>query len=133
MRNIFFPEDEISINDHYFVCYKSERIVYANYNIVIPNKLNWIDRAKSLAIAFVVFGHILEERSRFYISYIVESRMLMLIFISGYMTKKEFPNKVTFTKCWHTLIISYLCYIIIFYLFWGIAILLTEMKESIIR
>lgn len=87
-------------------------------SIIIPNRLNWIDWAKSLAIAFVVFGHIPEERGSFLINYIVIFHMPLFFFISGYLTKKEFPNKNTFRKYWHTLVIPYFFYNIIFYPYW---------------
>ena len=87
-------------------------------DIIIPNRLNWVDWAKSLAIAFVVFGHIPEERGSFLINYIVVFHMPLFFFISGYLTKKELPNKSTFRKYWHTLVIPYFFYNIIFYPYW---------------
>lgn len=87
-------------------------------DIIIPNRLNWIDWAKSLAITFVVFGHIPEERNSFLINYIVVFHMPLFFFISGYLTKKEYPTKTTFIKYWRTLIIPYFCYNIIFYPYW---------------
>lgn len=53
-----------------------------NYN----NRLNWIDWAKAIAITFVVFGHIPEERSSFILNYIVTFHMPLFFFISGYLT-----------------------------------------------
>ena len=56
------------------------------------NRLNWIDWAKAIAITFVVFGHIPEERGSFFLNYIVSFHMPLFFFISGYLTKKEYFN-----------------------------------------
>ena len=89
-------------------------------SIFIPNRLNWIDWAKALAITFVVYGHIPAERGDFLHNYITSFHMPLFFFISGYLTKKEYMGKETLTKYWHTLIIPYLCYNIIFYPYWAI-------------
>ena len=86
--------------------------------IVIANRLNWIDWAKTFAILFVVFGHIPEERGSFVLNYIVLFHMPFFFFISGYLTKKEYFGKKTLNKYWQTLIIPYLCFNIIFYPYW---------------
>lgn len=89
-----------------------------SYSIVIANRLNWIDWAKTLAILSVVFGHIPENNGSFFINYIVQFHMPLFFFISGYLTKKEFISISTLKKYWHTLIIPYLCYNILFYPYW---------------
>ncbi len=89
-------------------------------NIIIQNRLVWIDWAKAIAITFVVFGHIPMEKGDFVQNYIVTFHMPLFFFISGYLTKKEYFNKVTLKKYWRTLIIPYFCYNIIFYPFWFI-------------
>ncbi len=89
-----------------------------NRIIVIPNRLIWIDWAKALAITFVVFGHIPEEKGSFLINYIVQFHMPLFFFISGFLTKKEYFGKTTLTKYWHTLIIPYLCFNFIYYPYW---------------
>ncbi len=86
----------------------------------IPNRLNWIDWAKALAITFVVYGHTPAERGDFLHNYITSFHMPLFFFISGFLTKKEYIGKATLTKYWHTLIIPYLCYNIIFYPYWTI-------------
>lgn len=91
-----------------------------NNNIIIPNRLNWIDWAKTLAITFVVFGHIPMEKGNFIQSFIVVFHMPLFFYISGFLTKKEYPNKDTFKKYWHTLGIPYIIYNIIFYPYWVI-------------
>ena len=88
------------------------------YSFIINDRLNWIDWAKAIAISFVVFGHIPQEPGSFPQSYIVIFHMPFFFFISGYLTKKEYPNKETFKKYWYTLIIPYLCYNLVFYPYW---------------
>ena len=89
-------------------------------SIFIPNRLNWIDWAKALAITFVVYGHIPADRGDFLHNYITSFHMPLFFFISGYLTKKEYMGRETLIKYWHTLIIPYLCYNIIFYPYWAI-------------
>ena len=87
---------------------------------IIPNRLNWIDWAKTFAIFFVVFGHIPMEKGNFMQNYIVVFHMPLFFFISGYLTKKEYLDNITLKKYWHTLIIPYFCYNIVFYPYWVI-------------
>lgn len=86
--------------------------------IVIKNRLNWIDWAKTIAIMLVVFGHIPEDEGNFLIHYVVLIHMPLFFFISGYLTKKEFLCKTTLKKYYYTLIIPYFCYNIIFIPYW---------------
>ena len=88
--------------------------------IVIANRLIWIDWAKALAITFVVFGHTPMEKGSFVQNYIIVFHMPLFFFISGFLTKKEFFNKNTLKKYWKTLILPYLLYNIIFYPYWVI-------------
>lgn len=88
-------------------------------SIIYPQtRINWIDWAKVIAISFVVFGHIPQEPGSFPQNYITIFHMPLFFFISGYLTKKEECNKETLKKYWHTLIIPYLYYNIIFYPYW---------------
>lgn len=89
-----------------------------NNSFVIPNRLNWIDWAKVIAISCVVFGHIPQVSGSFPQHYIVTFHMPLFFFISGYLTKKEYFNTNTIKKYWHTLIIPYLLYNIVFYPYW---------------
>ena len=89
-----------------------------NNPIIILNRLNWIDWVKVIAISMVVFGHIPEERGSFLINYITRFHMPLFFFISGYLTKKELFCKSTLEKYYHTLIIPYFCYNIVFYPYW---------------
>lgn len=83
-----------------------------------PTRINWIDWAKVIAISFVVFGHIPQEQGSFPQSYITIFHMPLFFFISGYLTRKEELNKETLKKYWHTLIIPYFCYNILFFPYW---------------
>ena len=87
-------------------------------SIFIKDRLNWIDWAKVIAISFVVFGHIPQERGGFPVNYIIQFHMPLFFFVSGFLTKKEFPNKQTLKKYLHTLIIPYFIYNILFYPYW---------------
>ena len=86
--------------------------------IYIPNRVNWIDWAKAIAISFVVFGHIPQLPGSFPQYYIVTFHMPLFFFISGFLTKKENLNKETLKKYWHTLIIPYFAYNLLFYPYW---------------
>lgn len=81
------------------------------------NRINWIDWAKAIAITFVVFGHI-PEKDSFLQGYITSFHMPLFFFISGYLTKKEYLNIVTFKKYWNGLIIPYICYNVLFLPYW---------------
>lgn len=87
-------------------------------NITIPNRINWIDWAKVIAISLVVFGHIPMISGNFPQKYITNFHMPLFFLISGYLTKKECFNTNTIKKYWHTLIIPYIFYNIIFYPYW---------------
>lgn len=87
-------------------------------SIFIPNRLNWIDWAKCLAISFVVFGHTPQVPGSFPQYYIVTFHMPFFFFISGYLTKKEYFSKTTLRKYWHTIIIPYFIYNFIYYPYW---------------
>ena len=89
-----------------------------NQTLVIPNRLNWIDWAKVFAISCVVFGHTPQVSGSFPQFYIVTFHMPLFFFISGYLTKKEYICTETMKKYWHTLIIPYLCYNLLFYPYW---------------
>lgn len=89
-----------------------------NNTIVIANRLHWIDWAKVIAISLVVFGHIPEEEGSLFIHYVYQFHTPLFFFISGYLTKKEVFCGPTLKKYWHTLIIPYFCYNLIFYPYW---------------
>jgi len=86
--------------------------------ITIPNRINWVDWAKVIAISFVVFGHIPMTPDNFPQRYITSFHMPLFFLISGYLTKKECFNISTLKKYWHTLIIPYIFYNIVFYPYW---------------
>jgi fucose 4-O-acetylase-like acetyltransferase len=87
-------------------------------SIARKNRLNWIDWAKCIAISFVVFGHLPQELYSFPKTYIVTFHMPFFFIISGYLTKKEYFSISTLKKYWHTLIIPYFYYNILFYPYW---------------
>lgn len=89
-----------------------------NRVLYIPNRLNWIDWAKVFAIFCVVFGHTPQVPGSFPQSFITTFHMPLFFFISGYLTKKEYLCTDTLKKYWHTLIIPYLCYNLLFYPYW---------------
>lgn len=91
-----------------------------NRTINIPNRLGWIDWAKVFAISCVVFGHIPQVPGSFPQFYIVTFHMPLFFFISGFLTKKEYLNKDTLAKYWHTLIVPYFLYNLLFYPYWVI-------------
>lgn len=95
-------------------------------SIIIPNRLNWIDWAKALAITFVVYGHTPAKEGDFLHSYITSFHMPLFFFISGFLTKKEYMGKATLNKYWHTLIFPYLCYNALFYPYWAIRFTITH-------
>ena len=66
--------------------------------ITIPNRINWIDWAKVIAISFVVFGHIPMNSESLPLRYITNFHMPLFFFISGYLTKKEYFSIETAKK-----------------------------------
>ena len=89
-----------------------------SYTIIIKNRINWIDWAMAIAIFFVVYGHIPEEKGSNLHNYITLFHMPLFFFISGYLTKTEYLNTTTLKKYWHTLVIPYIFYNIVFYPYW---------------
>jgi len=81
-------------------------------------RINWIDWAKSIAIIMVVFGHIPENTNNFLIRYICTFHMPLFFFISGYLSKRQTNLSNNIKKYWHSLIIPYFIYNIIFYPYW---------------
>lgn len=81
---------------------------------------NWIDWAKCIAITMVVLGHIPQEKESFLPFYICIFHIPLFFFISGYLTKERTDTKEELKKCWHSLVIPYILYNIIFYPYWAI-------------
>lgn len=81
-------------------------------------RINWIDWVKVLAITMVVFGHVPEQPNNFLLRYICTFHMPLFFFISGYLTKVRTNIKESLYKYWHTLIIPYFLYNMIFYPYW---------------
>ena len=56
MKNVFFPEDEVTVNDLYFVCYMIERIArrLKQPNKYVANAMGRNEIAKKLSLADVL-------------------------------------------------------------------------------
>ena len=56
MKNVFFPEDEVTVNDLYFVCYMIERIArrLKQPNKYVANAMGRDEIAKKLSLADVL-------------------------------------------------------------------------------
>ena len=81
-------------------------------------RINWIDWAKVIAIFFVVFGHTPQERGDFLITYICTFHMPFFFMLSGFLSKGSTDTESNLRKHWHTLIIPYFFYNLIFYPYW---------------
>jgi len=57
--------------------------------------------------------------------------MPLFFFISGYLTKKEFLNRTTLKKYWHTLILPYFIYNLLFYPYWIVKHLIESSDLSV--
>ena len=77
-------------------------------------RINWIDWAKVIAIFFVVFGHTPQERGDFLITYICTFHMPFFFMLSGFLSKGSTDTESNLRKHWHTLIIPYFFYNLIF-------------------
>ncbi len=97
---------------------------------MIPNRINWIDWAKFVAITMVVFGHIPEKPESTLLLYVGAFHMPLFFFISGYLTKRRTDTLDNFKRLWHSLVIPYFLYNIVFYPYWLIRFIL-ENKEDI--
>ena len=56
MKNVFFPEDEVTVNDLYFVCYMIERIArrLKQPNKYVANAMGRDEIARKLSLADVL-------------------------------------------------------------------------------
>jgi fucose 4-O-acetylase-like acetyltransferase len=95
----------------------------------VTSRINWIDWAKVIAIAFVVFGHIPQERGNFLIGYICTFHMPFFFMLSGYLSKGSTDTRANMKKHWHSLIFPYLFYNIIFYPYWIVRYVLNGQGE----
>lgn len=82
------------------------------------NRSNWIDWAKAIGIMFVIFGHIPMNVDNLPKEVICSFHMPLFFAISGYLHKGTSSFKSSLGKYWHTLIIPYLFFNIIFYPYW---------------
>lgn len=85
----------------------------------IKQRKVWIDWLKSIAIMFVIFGHLPmwnDENKAFVCSF----HMPLFFIISGYLYKPSESIKSCFLKCVHTLLVPYFLFNILFYPYWYI-------------
>lgn len=74
-------------------------------NINIPQRLDWMDWAKAIAITLVVFGHLRSD----FMSYIFSFHMPFFIMLSGFLQKKR-PLHEEFVRSVKTLLVPYVLY-----------------------
>lgn len=77
-----------------------------------------MDWSKFLAVALTIPCHIPQERGAQPVTYLEVFLLACLVFNSGYLKKKRLDWKNNLKKYWHSLIIPYFIYNILFYPFW---------------
>jgi len=83
----------------------------------IPNRLDWMDWAKAIAITLVVFGHLRSD----FMSYIFSFHMPFFIMLSGFLQKKR-PLREECIKSANSLLAPYVLYniyLLVYSLFTG--------------
>ena len=95
----------------------------------MKERKNWIDWAKFFAITMVVFGHIPENPESSLLLYIWTFHMPLFFFISGYLTKRRTDTLDNIKRHWHSLVIPYFLYNVIFYPYWLTRFLLENNGE----
>lgn len=85
----------------------------------IKQRKVWIDWLKSIAIMFVIFGHLpmWDNGNK---AFICSFHMSLFSIISGYLYKPSESIRSFFQKSIHTLLIPYLLFNILFYPYWYI-------------
>ena len=81
-------------------------------------RINWMDWAKFLAVALTIPCHIPQERGAQPVTYFMVFLLACLMFNSGYLKKERANWRENLSKYWHSLVIPYLIYNILFYPFW---------------
>ncbi|MBR1545984.1 MAG: hypothetical protein IJ633_04200 [Prevotella sp.] len=81
-------------------------------------RINWMDWSKFLAVALTIPCHIPQTRGDQPVTYFEVFLLACLMFNSGYLKKKRTDWKDNLRRYWHSLIIPYLIYNILFYPFW---------------
>ncbi len=92
-------------------------------------RINWIDWAKFFAITMVVFGHIPEYPESALLQYVCSFHMPLFFFISGYLTKRRTDTLDNIKRHWHSLVIPYFLYNVIFYPYWLTRLILDNNGE----
>lgn len=83
-------------------------------DIVIPNRLNWIDWAKSICMFLVIIGHChISDSDQFVVQYIYSFHMPLFFFISGLLCKRDI-GLLTVKKDLRFLILPYFTYGLIY-------------------
>lgn len=80
---------------------------------VIPNRLNWIDWAKSICMLLVILGHChIRESEQFVTQYVCSFRMSLFFFISGLLCKRDISRMdMVIRKDLKYLVSTYMCYL----------------------
>ncbi len=79
-------------------------------NIVIPNRINWIDWAKSICMFLVIIGHChISESDQFVVQYIYSFHIPLFFFISGLLCKRDI-DLLSIKKDLKYLILPYFTY-----------------------
>lgn len=84
----------------------------------MKERINWIDWAKALAVASVVFCHLPQSQEWFYYRYLLAVTIVIFIFLSDYLKKDRGSDKENWKKYWHGLIVPYILYNAIVYPYW---------------
>lgn len=112
--------------------FKQLRIIGCNgRNIFKMKRINWIDWTKVVAIIFVVFGHVPQERGNFLIGYICSFHMPLFFMLSGLLAKPNANMRTDVVKQWHALIKPYLLYNLLFYPYWVVRFLLENRNDFV--
>ena len=84
----------------------------------MTERINWIDWAKTIAIAFVVFGHLPEPVGSIPLGYVTTFHMPLFFLISGYLKKRKGTVRENLKKYTRSLVVPYLLYNAVFYPYW---------------
>jgi fucose 4-O-acetylase-like acetyltransferase len=86
--------------------------------MAVQQRIKWIDWAKVIAIWFVVFGHTPQSKGDWLVGYVCTFHMPFFFMLSGYLSKPSANRNKKLYKYWHSLILPYLLYNILFYPYW---------------
>lgn len=89
-----------------------------SYLCTMNERINWMDWSKFLAVALTIPCHIPQTRGDQPVTYFEVFLLACLMFNSGYLKKKRMDWRDNIRRYWHSLIIPYFIYNILFYPFW---------------